>query len=88
MIDMSKTQAVLVECTELAAALHGQELDETDAVSNQSKGEARRQRAQLSQDLNFLATRLELAAALVRVEYWWARGEDDPTTPGRADGSA
>lgn len=82
---MTKTRAVLAECTELVDALHDQDLDETDAVESQSKGEARRRKAQLSQDLNFLATRLELAAALVRVEYWYARGEADPTNPERED---
>lgn len=80
---MTKTRAVLDECRELVTSLHGQELDESDAVESQSKGEARKRKAQLSQDLNLLAARLELAAAMVRVEYWWARGEEDPTHPTR-----
>lgn len=83
MIDLEKTLIVLQECGELAAELNGQELDETDAVTAQSKGDLRRQRAQMSQDLQLLATRLELAAGLVRVEYWFARGERDPLRANR-----
>lgn len=82
---MTKTRAILAECTELIDSLDGQDLDETNAVESQSKGAERKRRAQLSQDLNFVASRLELAAALVRVEYWYARGEDDPTNPNRKD---
>ena len=82
---MTQAQAVLDECRDLVTSLHGQDLDESNAIDSQSKGEARKRKAELSQDLNFLATRLELAAALVRIEYWWARGEADPTNPGRTD---
>lgn len=85
MIDLTSTKNILADVEGLIDDLHGCELDETDAITSQSKGEARRIRAQRSQDLQYVATRLELAAQLVRVEYWHARGEDDPTRPDRKD---
>ena len=33
----------------------------------------------MSQTLNLMGDRLELAASLVRIEYWVARGHADPT---------
>lgn len=85
MIDLSKVRDVLEEINQLVAKLDGQELDETGAVDSQSSGRARQERARLSQSLNLLATRLELAASLTRVEYWYARGDGDPTNPFRSD---
>lgn len=85
MIDLSKVRDVLEEINELVAKLDGQDLDETGAVDNQSSGRARQERARLSQSLNLLATRFELAASLTRVEYWYARGDGDPTNPFRSD---
>lgn len=85
MIDLSTVRRCLGDVDGLVNALDGQELDETDAVTSQSKGELRKLRAQRSQDLQLLATRLELAAALVRNEYWFARGEKDPTRPDREE---
>lgn len=82
-IDLNGVFAVLDEANALADALHGLALDESDAVTSQSKGEARRVRAQRSQDLQLLASRLELAGALVRNEYWYARGLSDPVRPDR-----
>lgn len=78
MIDMARVRNVLAEVDDLIEELDGFDLDETDAVTSQSKGDARRLRAQKSQDLQMLANRLELAAALVRIEYWAARGNGDP----------
>lgn len=83
MIDLTRVRACLKDADRLVTTLDGQSLDETDALTSQSKGAARVRKAEMSQDLQLLATRLELAAALVRVEYWYARGEDDPLTPGR-----
>lgn len=83
MIDLSRARQILKEVDQLVAELDGTELDETDALSSQAKGAARQARAQRSQDLQLLATRLELCAAVVRVEYWYARGEDDPFDPAR-----
>ena len=89
MIDMTKIQAVLRDAQDLAVDLHGEELDERDATSSPkggvAKGEARRRRAELSQNLQFLAARLEMAAALARNEYWYARGEVDALDPDRDD---
>lgn len=81
---MSAVRRALEDAIDLIAQLDGNELDETTAIASQSRGQARRERAQMSQDLQLLATRLELAASLVRVEYWHARGERDPVNPDRA----
>lgn len=85
MIDFTPLKVVLEEVEALVDDLDGKDLDETAALTNQSKGEARRERAQMSQDLQLLASRLELAAQLVKVEFWTARGEGDPLNPGRDD---
>ncbi len=85
MIDLTVVRSCLSAAAALVDELDGKELDETDAVTSQSKGEARKRRAQRSQDLQLLATRLELAASLVRNEYWYARGERDPLHPERED---
>lgn len=85
MIDLSKVRNVLEEIGELVAELDGQDLDETGAIDSQSSGRSRQERARLSQSLNLLATRFELAASLTRVEYWYARGDGDPTNPFRSD---
>jgi hypothetical protein len=85
MIDLSNVVSCLREADALVQNLHGRELDETDAITSQSRGTERKRRAQMSQDLQLLATRLELAASLVRVEYWHARGETDPLRPERRD---
>lgn len=78
MIDLSNLRSVLAEVTALVNDLDGKELDDSDAVTSQSKGALRQLKAQRSQELQLLATRLELGAALVRNEYWYARGEVDP----------
>jgi hypothetical protein len=78
MIDMTRVRPVLKEIEELIDELDQLDLDETDATYRQTKTKLREIKAQRSQDLQLLATRLELAAALVRNEYWFARGEIDP----------
>lgn len=85
MIDFTRLKLVLEEIDALVEDLDGKALDETAALTNQSKGEARRERAQRSQDLQLLASRLELAAQLVKVEFWNARGEGDPLSTERED---
>lgn len=85
MIDLTKVKSVLAEVDSLVKTLHGQDLDESKAVESQSKGRNRIERARLSQDLNLLAQRLELAAGLVKNEYWFARGEVDPLDRERGD---
>jgi hypothetical protein len=82
-IDLRPVKAVMREVDALIDALHGQDLDETAAVTHQTKNRSRQERAQMSQHLNLLASRLELAAQLVRNEYWVARGEADPLNPRR-----
>lgn len=78
MIDLSRVRAVLADVEPLIRELDGLELDDSDAITSQSKGKARQERARRSQELQLLASRFELAAALVRIEYWTARGEMDP----------
>lgn len=83
MIDLGHVKGILAEAEALVAELHGVELNEERAVEDQTKNRTRVERARLSQDLNLLAGRLDLAAELVRNEYWFARGEDDPLNPDR-----
>ena len=79
MIDLGRVTKILHEAEELIEELHGSPLDERAAVESSTAGEERKRRARQSQALNLLSDRLELAAALVRVEYWQARGYEDPT---------
>lgn len=83
MIDLTRVREVLSEALSIVDDLDGLALDESDAVASQSKSKARQVKAQRSQDLQLLATRFELAASLTRIEYWYARGENDPLTPDR-----
>lgn len=85
MIDLSRVRSVLKDVNDLVEELDGLALDERDALTSQSKGELRQMKAQRSQELQLLATRLELAASLTRVEFWYARGESDPLNPDRED---
>jgi hypothetical protein len=78
MIDLSQVRFILEEAQELVEELDGVDLDESTAVTSQSKGRDRRERAELSQSLNLLGDRLLLASSLVKVEYWHARGFEDP----------
>jgi hypothetical protein len=80
-IDLSRVRAILDEIDELIDDLDGVELDERTAIE-QPPGKARHDRAHQSQTLNLVADRLALAASLVRVEYWAARGHKDPTVDG------
>lgn len=83
MINLTRVRDVLAEIEELVDDLDGIDLDETKAVESQTKGKARQERARRSQELQLLGNRLELAASLVRIEYWHARGEQDPLDPAR-----
>jgi hypothetical protein len=76
-IELSCLRKALAEVVEVLEDLDGRDLDEVDALTDQSKGAARVERARMSQDLNFMADRLALAEQLVRHEYWKARGESD-----------
>lgn len=83
MIDLSRVRNILREVEELIEELDRLDFDDTRALTDQSKGRARQRRAEKSQELQLLATRFELAASLVRVEYWHARGEADPLNDAR-----
>lgn len=78
MIELSRVKSVLVEVSALMKGLDGINFEDRDAISNKPPGKVREEKARVSQDLNLLADSLELAAQLVRVEYWHARGEVDP----------
>lgn len=84
MIDLRKVRTVLAECDGLVSQLDGVELDESDALDSQSKGQARKKKAQTSTSLSLLADRLAMAEALVRNEYWFARDNLDPLDPTRS----
>jgi hypothetical protein len=78
MINLTRVQRILDEVHDKIEELDGMELDETNALTNQTTSNVRVLKAQRSQDLQFMANRLELAAQLVRVEYWAARGFTNP----------
>ena len=84
-IDLERLRNVLTEVNVMVEDLDGVALDDTAAITSQSKSKAREVKARRSQDLQLLASRLELAAHLVRVEYWYARGEADPLNPERGE---
>lgn len=88
LIDFKMVRDVLQDIGELVDDLDGIDLDESDAITSQSKGRHRQERARISQDLNLLADRLDLAAQLVRVQYWKARGEEDPLSHPPIGGTA
>lgn len=78
MINFDHVLTILDDACAQAASLDGTHLDETQALTAQFQGAARQQRAHLSQALLHLAHRLDLAAELVRSEYFVARGYPDP----------
>jgi hypothetical protein len=75
-IDLSIVKAVIDDCELLITDLDGQNLDDR-FNHNTDKAEAREHKVRLSRDLQRLAHQLELAATLVRNEYWHARGGPD-----------
>lgn len=82
-VNLSRVRAILNEAQVLVDELDGLELDDSRSYMDQSKGNARQERAKRTQELQLLATRFELAAALVRVEFWYVKGESDPLEPRR-----
>ena len=83
MIEMRDVRAVVEDAIEMMKDLDGVDHQDGDAVTSQSKGDLRKQKAQTSQDLLRLAARLDLAAELVRNEYWFSRSGSDPLHPNR-----
>lgn len=77
MIDFELVRQTLNECSRLVEELDGLDHDDSRAHLESSHTNARKERARRSQQMQFLANRLELAASLVRNEYWVARGERD-----------
>lgn len=73
-INLERLSKILDEADRLAEELDGKELDDRLGLP---KAEARQQRIERSRDLQQLAHLLELGAALVRNEYWHARGGQD-----------
>lgn len=86
MINLDRVRKMLDgEIVDLVDELDGFDLDETGAIESQTKSRQRTLKAEKSRELLLLADRLELAANLVRNEYWVARGEGDPLLPDRSD---
>jgi len=65
-------------------ALNGRSHSDPDPTVRLSKDDSR-EKARVASELQFISSRLELTAALVRNEYWHARGEADPLNPERKD---
>ena len=79
MIDLERVRGILNgDVADLIGNLDGVDLDDTDAITNQTRSNARQAKAEKSKELLLLADRLSLAESLVRGEYWFARGESDP----------
>lgn len=76
-IDLTDVSRIVDKAYDTIDRLDGQVYDDRTAVTSQSKGRARQDNARLGQSLNRLADHLELAAKLVRNEYWAARGDGD-----------
>jgi hypothetical protein len=72
-IDLNEVQALVDDAQELIRALHGQDLDESRAIEDQSKGKRRRERARTSADIRRLADTFHHAGSLTTQEYWKAR---------------
>ena len=83
MIEMRNVWPVVNEALEMMRELDGVDHRDGDAVTSQSKGDLRKQKAQTSQDLLRLAARFDLAAEMVRNEYWFSRSGSDPLRPNR-----
>lgn len=77
-IDLSRVRSVLTEVDALVTELDGVGGSDDKSWAAQPGGDKRREQAKRSQELQLLATRLELAASLVRVEFWHYKGEVDP----------
>ena len=82
-IELDRVRAVLREVDALVDELDGLELDDRRELDVTATKVERSDRARVNQALNLLADRLGLAAALVRTEYWYGKGEPDPLAPRR-----
>lgn len=74
-LNLTKVSDILDEVTEYVEDLDGRSHD--DAACSRRKSTERDERAAVSRQLNLIADRLEMAAALTRSEYWTARGFTD-----------
>lgn len=77
-IDLSRVKSVLTEVDALVQELDGVASSDAKSWAQQGGGDRRREQAKRSQELQLLASRLELAAQLVRNEFWVYKGEVDP----------
>lgn len=71
-LDLATVRDVLEECLELVDDLNGR--PHVDPDNDATTRSDRAERAATSRSLQFLATRMELGAALTRSEYWTAKG--------------
>lgn len=89
MIDLAQVRAVLQDCQGLVEELDGVSHDDSLLFEGMSGAQKRHQikqsQVERSKALLLLTDRLQLAAALVANEYWFARGEIDPLNPDREE---
>lgn len=71
MIELHATRNELRKAEEVVSDLHGLEVD-PDATTGRRRPEV----AGITRDLLALADRLDLAASMVRQEYWAVKGYD------------
>lgn len=69
MINLDTVSEVLVVAEDEIQRLHGIDLDDGDSIGNRKQWAA-----EVTRDLLALADSLDLAAALVRNQYWQAKG--------------
>lgn len=83
MIRLTAARAALDDVAVLIAEVDGVQLQ--DWPDQEGDRHARKEKAQLTRKLLLIADRLDLAAQLVRAEYWFAKGEPDILQPERDD---
>lgn len=85
MIDLAQALAILDETADQMESINARSHSDPDPHGSGGTKEERADKARVSATLQLISTRLELAASLVRIEYWFARGETDPLNPERRD---
>ena len=73
-LDMGDVLRLLAKATRIAENLDGQVHDNARAVTEQSKGAARQERARRDKEMGRLRHLLRYADVLVEDEYWITRG--------------
>lgn len=79
-IDLTRAKAILQEINCIVARLDGQDLDDSnsqDDPKDREDRQERRRKATLMRELLRMADQLAAIEAIVRNEYWVARGHAD-----------